>query len=99
MRCIQGSDAHRLIKDPRNDKNLGVGECTTEVLLPEISFNALIDLFRGNDFARSRPYRGPGKDFYDHVHIAREAGPNIVQSFYDSIDQRTGKLYGIVADT
>lgn len=99
MRCIQGSDAHRLTKDAKNDKNLGVGERTTEVLLPEKSFQALYDLFRGNDFARSRPYRGPGKDFYDHVHIAREAGPNIVQSFYDSYEQRTGKLYGIVADT
>ncbi|MBX3063786.1 MAG: putative DNA binding domain-containing protein [Anaerolineae bacterium] len=98
MRCIQGSDAHRLIKDPRVEKNLGIGDRVTEVLLPEKSFEALRQLFQGTDFARSRPYRGASKDFYDHVHIAREAGPNIVQSFYDAMDQRSGKLYSIVAD-
>jgi hypothetical protein len=98
MRCIQGSDAHRLIRDPRSEKNLGIGDRVTEALLPEKSFAALLDLFRGNDFARSRPYRGSGKDFYDHVHVAREAGPNIIQAFHDAMDQRSGKLYGIVAD-
>jgi PHP family Zn ribbon phosphoesterase len=98
MRCIQGSDAHRLLKDPRSEKNLGIGDRATEALLPEKSFHALIELFRGNDFARTRPYRSIGKDFYDHVHVAREAGPNIIQSFHDALDARSGKLYAIVAD-
>lgn len=98
MRCIQGSDAHRLLKDPRSEKNLGIGDRATEALLPEKSFNALLELFRGNDFARTRPYRSIGKDFYDHVHVAREAGPNIIQSFHDALDARSGKLYAIVAD-
>lgn len=97
MRCIQGSDAHRLIKDPRLEKNLGIGDRPTEALLPERSFEALREMFQGTDFARSRPFRG-GKDVYDHVQIAREAGASIVQSFHDSVSRRGGRLYGVIAD-
>lgn len=98
MRCVQGSDAHRLTKDPRNEKNLGIGDRITEFLLPERNFDALRELFRGNDFARSRPYRGTGRDVYDYVQAAREAGPSIVQSFHDSMARQGGRLYGIIAD-
>jgi histidinol phosphatase-like PHP family hydrolase len=98
MRCIQGSDAHRLTKDPRNEKNLGVGERITEVLLPERTFDALREMFRSSDFARSRPYRGATKEVYDYVQIARESGPSIVQSFHDSMARTGGRLYGIIAD-
>src|SRR5690606_28825190 len=45
MRIIQGSDAHRLAQDPRNPKNLGVGERAMEVQLPERSFAALREVF------------------------------------------------------
>jgi hypothetical protein len=34
MRCTQGSDAHRLVRDPKDAKHLGVGDRVTEVLLP-----------------------------------------------------------------
>ena len=35
MHCIQGSDAHRVTRDPQSpEKNLGVGDRCTEVLLP-----------------------------------------------------------------
>ncbi len=98
MRCIQSSDAHRLIKDPRNEKNLGVGDRVTEVLLPERSFEALLEMFRSNDFARSRPYRGSGKDTYDFVQAAREEGQSIVQAFHESMSRRGGGLYGVLAD-
>ena len=40
MHCIQGSDSHRQRTDPNNKKNLGIGDRTTEVLLPEVSFEA-----------------------------------------------------------
>ena len=33
MHCIQGSDAHRLLRDADNPKHLGVGDRVTEVLL------------------------------------------------------------------
>lgn len=97
MRCIQGSDAHRLAKDPRNEKNLGIGDRITEVLLPERTFEALLEMFNSNDFARSRPYFG-GQEVYDYVQMAREAGPSIVQSFHESMARQGGKLYAVIAD-
>jgi hypothetical protein len=98
MRCIQGSDAHRLAKDPRNIKNLGIGDRPTEISLSERSFTALANVLRGNDFSLSRPYRGPGKEVYDYVHMAREEGVSIVQSFHESMTRTGGRLYSIVAD-
>lgn len=98
MRCIQGSDAHRIARDPRGDKNLGIGDRITEVYLPERSFKALYEVLRGNDFARTRPYRGSGREVYDYVQVAREAGPSIVQSFHDSLARQGGRMYGVIAD-
>ncbi|MEP7287701.1 MAG: RNA-binding domain-containing protein [Chloroflexota bacterium] len=98
MRCIQGSDAHRLTKDPRSEKNLGIGDRPTEVLLPERTFEALLEMFQSNDFARSRPYRGGGKDAFDYVQAAREEGESIVQSFHESMTRTGGHLYTILAD-
>lgn len=97
MRCIQGSDAHRLDRDPRNPKNLGVGERVTEVLLPELSWEALYALFSGNDFSLTRPYRGSHAP-YDHVAAARQEGASIVQAFHENMSVRGGRLYAIIAD-
>ncbi len=99
MHCIQGSDAHRLTGDPQHKKNFGVGERATDVRLKERSFQALMELFRSNDFARTRPHRatsaGSGDDF---VQAAREEGANIVQSFHEGMTVRGGKLYSIISD-
>ena len=97
MHCIQGSDSHRLVRDLKNAKNLGVGDRVTEVLLPEVSFRALKELFLSKDFARSRPYR-PTQAPFDHIRAAREEGPNIVQSFHQGYSQRGGRLHAIIAD-
>ncbi len=97
MRCIQGSDAHRLERDNRNGKSLGVGGRITEVLLPELSFNAMYEVFSGNDFARTRPYRGSTTP-YDHVLAARQEGSSIVQAFHESMSRRGGRLYDVIAD-
>jgi len=97
MRCIQASDAHRLVQDPRDSKHLGVGERLTEVLLPEVSFEALREVFRGNDFARTRPYR-PAKAPVDYIQAAREEGATIVQDFHAGYTRRGGRLYAILAD-
>ncbi len=97
MHCIQSSDAHRLNRDP-NDKNaLGVGDRVTEMLLPEVSFEALKEVFLGDDFARTRPYR-PAKAPFDHVRAAREQGPSIVQSFHESLAKKGGRLHAVVCD-
>jgi len=97
MRCIQGSDAHRLQADPRNSKYLGVGDRITEVLLPERTFDTLLDVFESNDFASTRPYRASHAP-YDHVQAAREEGPSIVQAFHEGVTRRGGRLFAVIAD-
>jgi hypothetical protein len=97
MRCIQGSDAHRLTGDPKSRKNLGVAERMTEVLLPELSFEELLRVFEGNDFSHTRPYRA-SKEPVDFVQQAREEGPSIIQSFHEGATKSGGRLYAVIAD-
>ena len=97
MHCIQGSDAHYLNRPPDDKNHLGVGDRVTEVLLPEPSFEALLELFQGQDFARTRPYRAAQSPF-DHVQAAREQGPSIVQSFHETMARRGGRLHAIICD-
>lgn len=97
MHCIQGSDAHRLYRDPDDRNRLGVGDRITEMQLSEPSFEALRALFLSNDFTRTRPYR-PKQAPFDHVIAARQQGTNIVQSFYKSLARRGGYLHGIICD-
>ncbi|RME05810.1 MAG: PHP domain-containing protein [Anaerolineae bacterium] len=98
MHCIQGSDAHRLTGEGDRRKNLGVGERATDVRLTARTFEALKELFLGNDFARTRPHRHQTEPVYDFIQNAREEGPNIVQDFHESMTVRGGKLYAIIAD-
>ncbi len=97
MHCIQGSDAHRLTRDPRDATHLGVGDRVTEVLLGELSFAALREVFLGTDFARTRPYQAVRAPL-DFVQTAREEGPTIIQDFHASYTQRGGRLNEILAD-
>jgi hypothetical protein len=97
MRCIQGSDAHRLVRETPNSKSLGVGERVTEILLDDVSFEALEDVLKGNDFSRTRPYRGPATPL-DFVLVAREEGPSLVQAFHKSMAQRGGHLNRVLED-
>jgi hypothetical protein len=98
MHCIQGSDSHRLTIDQQRKKYLGLGDRATDVLLPEVSFEALKELFQSNDFARTRPHRHEEGPAFDFIRTAREEGPNIVQDFHESMTARGGKLYTIIAD-
>jgi hypothetical protein len=98
MHCIQSSDSHRLSTDPQRKKNPGIGDRVTEVLLPEISFEELRDLFLSNDFARTRPRHHKEQPVYDFLLAAREEGANIIQDFHENITVRGGKLYNIIAD-
>ena len=97
MRCIQGSDAHRLVRESAQSKNLGVGDRITEILLDEVSFEALAAVLKGVDFARTRPYRGPANPI-DFVQVAREEGESIVQTFHTSMVQRGGALNNVLQD-
>ncbi|MBN2470328.1 MAG: putative DNA binding domain-containing protein [Anaerolineae bacterium] len=99
MRCIQGSDAHRINADPGagRNQNLGVGDRITEVLLSQPTFDELLQMFEGKDFARTRPFAINRKPV-DFIQTAREQGPSIVQAFHEKITRRGGALYEIVAD-
>jgi hypothetical protein len=97
MHCIQASDAHRLDRDPKDEHALGVGDRVTEILLPEVSFEAIKDVFLGNDFARTRPYRLAEPSF-DYVRVAQEAGPSIVQSFHERMARKGGHLRATLRD-
>lgn len=97
MRCIQGSDAHRLVRDPDSPKVLGVGDRVTEVLLDELSFEALKEVFESNDFSLTRPFRGKAQPI-DFVQAAREEGETIVQSFHPSMAKRGGYFNRILED-
>lgn len=98
MHTIQGSDSHRLTADPQRKKNLGVGDRATDILIPEISFEALMELFTSNDFSRTRPHHFREEPAYDFIQTALDEGPNIIQDFHDSMTVRGGKLYAVIAD-
>jgi hypothetical protein len=98
MHCIQGSDSHRLLLDPQHKKNLGVGDRATDVNLPEVSFEALYELFTSHDFARTRPHRHKEEPVFDFIHAARDEGANIVQAFHEGMTVRAGKRYAVLAD-
>jgi hypothetical protein len=97
MHCIQGSDSHRVNRDPKDKNHLGVGDRATELLMSEVSFEALKEVFESNDFARTRPYR-PTQEPFDHIQAAREQGPSIVQSFHETMTRRGGRLHAVICD-
>jgi hypothetical protein len=97
MRCIQGSDAHRLVRESPTSRYLGVGDRITEMLLTDVSFEAVAEVIKSNDFSLTRPYRGPAKPV-DFVQLAREEGESIVQAFHQSMAQRGGHLDLILRD-
>jgi len=98
MHCIQGSDAHRVHGIPGSRQNLGVGERATEVLLPEVSFIALKELFLHNDFSRTRPHRRTTEQPFDHIEAARNEGSSIVRSFQEQMTRRGGRMHAILRD-
>jgi hypothetical protein len=98
MHCIQGTDAHRLVADPKQAERLGVGDRLTEIRLKELSFEALRTALTGTDFSVTRPARSITVAPFDHIREAREAGNTIVQAFHESATRRGGRLYAILAD-
>jgi hypothetical protein len=98
MHCIQGSDAHLLVKKAATPNKLGVGDRTTDVRLPEKSFQALKELFQSNNFSRTRPHRHGSQPTYDFIREARQEGATFMQEFHEKITVRGGNLYSIIAD-
>ena len=98
MHCIQGSDSHRLTSDLSRKKVLGIGDRTTDIFLIEKDFNAMLDVFRGNDFSKTRPHRATTEPSFNFLLSAQKEGSNIIQEFHESMTIRGGKLYAILAD-
>ncbi len=90
MHCLQGSDAHRLTRDPNRETNLGIGDRPSEVELHEVSFRALKDLFLSDHFDRVRGYVG----LSETVQLFRDdraQGNTVDQAFHESLStKRTG---------
>ena len=98
MHCVQGSDAHLLIKNSIFQNKLGVGDRPTDVRLANPSFEDLKELFESNNFSRTRPHQHSSQPAYDFIRDARQEGANFVQDFHEKINIRGGSLYGIIAD-
>ncbi|MFW6074901.1 MAG: RNA-binding domain-containing protein [Chloroflexota bacterium] len=97
MHVIQGSDAHRINRNPDKESDLGVCERMTELQLTDRSFEALKELFESNNYGRVRPHRAT-EDPYDFVRTARAEGNTIVQSFHARPPKRRGRLSPILRD-
>lgn len=89
MHLIQGSDAHRLTVSAADARRLGVGDRTSEVLLPERSFAALRALFRSQDFHRVRQSRGPLTLNIDPIQDIRAQQPGATLAFHPSLPRRS----------
>ncbi|HUG60322.1 MAG TPA: RNA-binding domain-containing protein [Methylomirabilota bacterium] len=97
MHCIQGSDAHRLERDPNRATNLGVGDRATEALLPDPSFAALKALFTSDDFSRTRPFIDR-LDPFEVVRFARAEGVTATQAFHESVATKKTGMTHILRD-
>lgn len=98
MHCIQGSDAHRVVRESLDKQEwLGVGDRVTEVFVEEASLQALKELFLSNQFAHVRPQRVAQQPF-DEIMVARKEGPSIVRCFYDFLPTKPTKRIDLLKD-
>ncbi len=89
MHLIQGSDAHRLTVSATDARRLGVGDRTSEVLLPERTFAALRALFLGQDFHRVRQSRAPLNLSVDPAQDIRAQEASATLAFHPSLPRRS----------
>lgn len=88
MHAIQGSDAHRLERDPDRETNLGIGDRPTAMYLPERTFAAIKELLQSTNFDGTQPV-APRPN--DPVLAARVFGNTANQVFHENLaTKRTG---------
>lgn len=97
MHCIQGSDAHRLTKDPDRETNLGVGDRPTEMLLSDASFSAIKELLQSNNFDHTRAAR-PATVGAEFIREARKQGNTTTQAFHERLATRRTKSNSVLKD-
>jgi hypothetical protein len=98
MHCIQGSDAHKLTFEPKLKNEMGIGDRATEILLDELSFDAIKAVFLANDFSRTRPYRSAAEEPFDPLREAREHGDTLIQAFHERLSEKRGVAREILQD-
>lgn len=97
MHCVQGSDAHRMIATDPRSRQLGVGDRCTEIMLESQSFEAIMEVFKGNNFDLIRPHRLSTRNT-DHIKALRNEGSSAIRAFYPNMARRNGNLAEIVQD-
>lgn len=97
MHSIQGSDAHRLDRDPNRDTNLGIGDRITEVELPEVSFKALKELFESEHWDRVRAFVGLS-EAVQSFREDRTRGNTTDQAFHESLSTKKTGVSHILRD-
>src|SRR5690606_3087083 len=91
MHAIQGSDAHRLERDPDRETNLGIGDRPTAMYLPERSFAAIKELLQSANFDYTQPVAPRPAD---PVLAARVFGNTGSQVFHENLTtKRTGMAH------
>ncbi len=98
MHCIQGSDAHKLNFDPKYKNEMGLGDRATEILIDDVSFDAIKEVFQSNDFSRTRPARSHAEEPFDPLREAREQGNTLVQAFHERLHDKREILREILHD-
>ncbi len=97
MFCIQGSDAHRLIRESEKSKDLGLGDRVTEIQLAAVSFAALKAVFESTEFNRVRPYQ-PIESKLAQVLASRAEGDNQTQVFHERLSKSRRRTNAIFKD-
>ena len=97
MFCIQGSDAHRLVRETERPKDLGIGDRMTEIQLPQVSFAAIKAVFESSEFNRVRPYQATASKLAI-VLSAREQGDSENQIFHERLGKSRRRTNTIFKD-
>ena len=95
MHAIQGSDAHRLERDPEREANLGIGDRPTAMFLPDRSFAAIKALLQSTNFELTQPAVSRPSD---PVLAARVTGNTATQVFHESLNTKRTGLSHILRD-
>ncbi len=97
MFCIQGSDAHRLIRESEKSKDLGLGDRVTEIQLANVSFAAIKSVLESTEFNRVRPYQ-PIESKLAQVLASRSEGDNQTQVFHERLSKSRRRTNAIFKD-
>ncbi len=98
LHCIQGSDAHRLERVPKDKvNNLGLATGLQRFYWRKSALRLLRKYSLAATSLCTRPYPAEAGAI-DYVKLARERGPNLVQSFQDKVTSKRKRARSILMD-